>query len=209
MNSRQADYTPMWKFDRDYPAQRDQGQEYQGKFYRNNIIPVPSSVERYFDQNARIFAQRNPPDKSITKNWRYFDSTGKEEAKTQYFESLMKKRGRNQLGDELTYANSSYGQPDPGMWGDLFQWQDDVFDSAWAKDYGDAPIFGAMRKDWEQNRHAYTAEQRYYSANQLLNYVTKRNERIFNTPQYKRGKLTMEDLSIKELMSSDDDESDQ
>lgn len=190
-------------------AYQRQGQKFNGYWYPNDLVPLPSGFERYSEMNQRIFAQKNPPSANIVQGWRFMDNEGKQQATEEYVQSLANKHG-DTLRNELAYDAPGYGQPDPGMFGDLFQWQNDVYNSIWARDYNDVDrsTFFRLREDWNNNRETYTQAQRYINARELFNFVSKRNDRVFDTPAYKRGKLTETDLYFEDWMfaSSDDED---
>jgi hypothetical protein len=99
--------------------------------------------------------------------------------------------------EERTFSNPAYGTADPGMVEDMVQWRDKLFSSPWGSQYQGLEYggrFEQLRADWRQNRKAYTPEESAASAYAVLMAVQDRNERIFDTPTFKRGKLTYIDF---------------
>jgi len=186
-------------------AERRNGQQYKGYWYSNDIVPVPFGANNWIEQNQRIFAKRNPPSQETLNGWRFMDNEGKQEATNDYLQSLKERYG-DDLQNEVSFLQPGYGAADPGQWNELMDWQDRVFSSTWAEQYDDVdrPAFWALRRNWQENRHTYSEGQRYKDSRKLLNFVTERNNRVFDTPAFKRGKLTETDLDI--LLSDSEEE---
>lgn len=179
-------------------AERYQGQRYNNTWFENGLIPTPPAATRYYEQNTFIFGRRNRPSNDELNAWTLMRNRPEDRADSMasWFESRPE--------EERRFANKAYGEPDPGMMNDLIKWRDKLFSSPWGSQYSGLEHggrFEQLRADWNQNRKAYTPETSAAHAYAVLMAVQDRNERIIETPAFKRGKLTEIDFL------SDSDES--